>query len=247
MENIENLKKTNKALIVGNVVLGCLLIVIMALFALVAIKTAPISASAEENYLLEEITITQEDDGGEAIGAYIKTSTPIIQGLTAGQRLKITYELDGIEGAVTGYLLEADGQQMIANSPNLVDGQEMYININEHISLVIQPYLNILTNESGSTWCIIKNENLSTFTITFKTITIEEEPIGPINSSEIIENITSSFTSFLTGTGEGIINLFEEILLTEEGNLSILAIVGLSMIGLGIAIGTIKYLLARAG
>ena len=77
-----------------------------------------------------------------------------------------------------------------------------------------------------------------------ESITLKSAKFG---TGDIINNVTGAFTGFLTGTGEGIINFFDTIFLNEEGKLTVLAIVGLSMMGLGIATGIIKYLLARVG
>ena len=62
---------------------------------------------------------------------------------------------------------------------------------------------------------------------------------------DIIQNITTSFSTFLSGTGEGIVSFFETIFTNSEGNISILGIVGLSMIGLGFATAMVKKLLNR--
>lgn len=67
-----------------------------------------------------------------------------------------------------------------------------------------------------------------------------------LSAGTIVENITGGFTTFLTGTGEGIVNFFDTIFTKEEGGISILGIVALSMMGLGIATGVIKYLLSKA-
>ncbi|MBR2384401.1 MAG: hypothetical protein IKA99_02205, partial [Clostridia bacterium] len=54
MENHENIKNTNKALLVSNIILGCLLIIAMAFLAITIINNNNITASAApENLLLQ--------------------------------------------------------------------------------------------------------------------------------------------------------------------------------------------------
>lgn len=67
-----------------------------------------------------------------------------------------------------------------------------------------------------------------------------------LSAGTIVENITGSFTTFLTGTGDGIVNFFDTIFTKEDGGISVLGIVALSMMGLGIATGVIKFLLSKA-
>lgn len=245
MENIKILKKTNKALLVSNVVLGCLLILVMALFAITIIDKSPISASAAgDNYLQEEITITNADlDTG--FGAAKKASLPLKEGIVDGDKIEITYTLNGeqntvIADVITGtseFLHITDGKNDDMSTVVLNDTFELGAYIYESIF----DFQNIT---SGSSWILMYDDTSLEFSLTINSITkvpTENEEI----STSIISNITGAFTGFLTGTGEGIINFFETIFTNGEGGLSVLAIVGLSMMGLGIATGIIKYLLAR--
>ena len=79
-------------------------------------------------------------------------------------------------------------------------------------------------------------------TVIINSITKNKEPL---KSTDIISNVTSGFTNFLTGTGEGIANFFEVIFTDGNGNISIMAIVFLSLMGLGLASGVIRILLNR--
>ena len=248
MENIRELKKTNIALLVSNVVLGCLLIIVMALFAIAIIEESPISASAAgDNYLQEEITITNADLDTE-FGAAKKASLPLKEGLKIGDEVEITYTLNGEQNTVVANVISENGDYLY-----LSDGKSEYnstVILNETFELGAYIYENIFDFQnnitSGSSWMVKYDDNSLEFSLTVNSITkvlTENEQI----STSIISNITGAFTGFLTGTGEGIINFFETIFTNGEGGLSVLAIVGLSMMGLGIATGIIKYLLARVG
>ena len=66
-----------------------------------------------------------------------------------------------------------------------------------------------------------------------------------MTATEIIQNITTSFSTFLSGVGQSIVDFFETIFTNGEGGISILGIVALSMIGLGFATYMVKKLLNR--
>ena len=66
-----------------------------------------------------------------------------------------------------------------------------------------------------------------------------------MTGTDIIQNVTDGFSTFLTGTGEGIATFFEKIFTNAEGGISIMAIVFLSLMGLGLASGVIRILLNR--
>lgn len=247
MENIRELKKTNKALLVSNVVLGCLLIIVMALFAIAIIEESPISASAAgDNYLQEEITITNADLDTE-FGAAKKVSLPLKEGLKIGDEVEITYTLNGEQNTVVANVISENGYYLY-----LSDGKSEYnstVILNDTFELGAYIYDSVFDYQnitSGSSWIVKYDDNSLEFSLTVNSITkvlTENEQI----STSIISNITGAFTGFLTGTGGGIINFFDTIFLNEEGKLTILAIVGLSMMGLGLATGIIKYLLAKVG
>lgn len=245
MENIRELKKTNKALLVSNVILGCLLIIVMALFAIAIIDKSPISASAAgDNYLQEEITITNADlDTG--FGAAKKVSLPLKEGIVDGDKIEITYTLNGEQNTVRADVITANSEFLHITDGKNDDMSTVFLNDTFELGAYIYESIFDLENvTSGSTWILLYDDASLEFTFTINSITkvpTENEQI----STSIISNITGAFTGFLTGTGEGIINFFETIFTNGEGGLSVLAIVGLSMMGLGIATGIIKYLLAR--
>lgn len=54
--------------------------------------------------------------------------------------------------------------------------------------------------------------------------------------SEIITVILEAITTFLSGIGRSILDLFDNLLVTSEGGLSNLATYGLVFVGLGFAI-----------
>lgn len=66
-----------------------------------------------------------------------------------------------------------------------------------------------------------------------------------MTATDIIQNITTSFSTFLSGTGQGIVDFFETVFTNGDGGISVLGIVGLSMIGLGFATLMVKKLLNR--
>ena len=66
-----------------------------------------------------------------------------------------------------------------------------------------------------------------------------------MTASDIIQNITTGFSTFLTGTGEGIKNFFETIFTNGEGGISVFAIVALAMTGLGFGTYMVKKLINR--
>lgn len=74
---------------------------------------------------------------------------------------------------------------------------------------------------------------------------LDLKEVSTMTAVDIIQNITTSFSTFLEGTGSGIVGFFETIFTNGEGNISILGIVGLSMIGLGFATAMVKKLLNR--
>ena len=61
MENKENIKKTNKALIVSNVILGCLLIIAMAFLAISIVNGNNVTASAAEESKYEKGELIYEN------------------------------------------------------------------------------------------------------------------------------------------------------------------------------------------
>ena len=248
MENIKKSKKNEKVLnilFIITFIVHIIYCIFMTLTIIVATKDYPISASAAgDNYLQSEITITNADlDTG--FGAAKKTSLPLKEGLKVGDEIEITYTLNGEQNTVVANIISENGNYLY-----LSDGKSEYnstVILNDTFELGAYIYESVFDVEnitSGSSWIVKYDDTSLEFSLTVNSITkvlTENEQI----STSIISNITGAFTGFLTGTGEGIINFFETIFTNGEGGLSVLAIVGLSMMGLGIATGIIKYLLAR--
>lgn len=370
MENIRELKKTNKALLVSNVVLGCLLILVMALFAIVIIDNSPISASAaEEGYVKGELVyenveltpmtnsssdttklyvfstgytsyetnkgyiLTLQIDGQDVeIPVYTHTSkenqivgsfdlvanydlagyidisgngrviviangenrTFIVKSIHRYEKWDANVDYDVETSTGKEYKVEKNLAQNIILTKTKTENGLIYYesnvmleNITDYNSLSkLSPLTKIelnngykmmdrlgweVTMEEGTYWtnpALYYNYSVAGMQVYYsqnKFTAILEGAEGPENlqitsidivkekvanemsADGIIGNITGAFTGFLTGTGGGIINFFDTIFLNEEGKLTILAIVGLSMMGLGIATGIIKYLLARVG
>lgn len=65
--------------------------------------------------------------------------------------------------------------------------------------------------------------------------------------SEIITEIVSAFTTFISGLGSGIVDLFEGLVLDAEGKLTAFAAWGLAFMGLGIATTVFYAILKKIG
>ena len=58
----------------------------------------------------------------------------------------------------------------------------------------------------------------------------------------IITTVTDSSVTFLDKIGTGIVTLFQNLFTTPEGDMTVFAIVSLSMLGLGIATGLVAWI-----
>jgi len=63
--------------------------------------------------------------------------------------------------------------------------------------------------------------------------------------SEIISTITEAFQGTLEGSGTGIVNFFQTLLQTSEGQMTALGIFALTFTGLGLAVWMIRKLMRR--
>ena len=63
--------------------------------------------------------------------------------------------------------------------------------------------------------------------------------------TEIISTITNGFQGTLEGTGSGIVNFFQTLLQTSEGQMTALGIFTLTFTGLGLAVWIIRKLMRR--
>ena len=66
-----------------------------------------------------------------------------------------------------------------------------------------------------------------------------------MNGVEIITTVTDGFTKTLEGTGSGIVSFFETLFQSSDGTATTLAIVALSMMGLGLGVWMIRKLMRR--
>lgn len=64
--------------------------------------------------------------------------------------------------------------------------------------------------------------------------------------SEIVTTITTAATGFASGFGRAVVETFETIMVSENGNLSNLAIWGLVFGGVGLIIGLSKLFTRKA-
>lgn len=65
--------------------------------------------------------------------------------------------------------------------------------------------------------------------------------------SNIISEIVSAFTSFLTGLGTAVVDLFEGLILDDAGQLTPFAAWGLAFLGLGLAVSLFYAILRKIG
>ncbi len=249
MKNHENIKNTNKALLVSNIILGCLLIIAMAFLAITIINNNNITASAAPENLLDEAVTLQLNSGEFAL-----QNIPTLN-LVEGNTYEITYTYKGETATVQRTALAGNSGNNIGidGAVTLGDMAEnaLLLDNNTGLLLIVDKgqFTDLETEPNYSVDnCLIMmtplNEEATLENLIIESITLKSAKFG---TGAIINNVTGGFTTFLTGIGEGIINFFETIVTDGNGGLSVLAIVALSMIGLGIATGIIKYLLARVG
>lgn len=65
--------------------------------------------------------------------------------------------------------------------------------------------------------------------------------------SEIITEIVSAFTTFLSGLGSAVVDLFEGLILDDAGKLTPFAAWGLAFLGLGLAVSLFYAILKKIG
>jgi len=187
-----------------------------------------VEASASNNVLSEPITLTPEN------AQYM--SDKVIEGLAGGDNVAVTYNIDGgAEQTAYGVIFQAYGPNGEIGVQALVNNAEEQGPIalvgDSENGILFMGYLNsksLVTIGDGSTFGSMFNgtyessSSVVTITAIEKVNNTTEENISAKN---IIDNITGGFTTFLTGTGEGIINFFETIVTDGNGGLSVLAIV----------------------
>lgn len=87
-------------------------------------------------------------------------------------------------------------------------------------------------------------ENVTVHAITLASDPLISFEVEQTSAKGIVAQITDSFTTFITGIGESIVNMFDNLFITD-GELSTLALVALSMLGLGLATGLTTMLLSK--
>lgn len=63
----------------------------------------------------------------------------------------------------------------------------------------------------------------------------------------IVETFTTAFTNMASGLGTGVTDLFNNVFVTESGGLSNLAVWGLTLGGVGLALGLVRFFTRKAG
>ena len=241
MEQKKELKR-NKAIQITAIIM--LIIAAIAIVLMLPVNTITANAAAE-NLLTENIELNIEGLGNgpsielnQFIGLEEATYT-INYSFNGEERSTTTNtifvamdpdESIGIEVYIEYFQMEIIVDESTKTSVNIIDG----INI-ETQQKAEKTYISIERSSS-------KPNDPDTITVVINSITKNKEPL---KSTDIIANVTGGFTNFLTGTGEGIANFFEAIFTDSEGNISIMAIVFLSLMGLGLASGVIRILLNR--
>ena len=190
------------------------------------------------NLINEPITIDVSNKTGTIMENY-----DFSLGLQEGKIYKIKANVDGEDVEVYGLATSiGDGAYMLTP---IEEGE--FIKFKEGISFICADNCAISTEESNphpeQGKCIfgIQLYQTSANIITINSITEKIEP-KELTAGTIIGEITESTTGLLTGIGTGIVNLFETMFLTEEGKLSVFAIVSLTMLGLGIAMSLVTWI-----
>ena len=256
MENIEKIKNTNKALIASNIILGCLLILAMALLAVNVIEKNKITANAAaENLLNEAVEITINEN------YWNYTNVELDLNITVGNTYTILYSTDGGEKAtVTSLCFDETAENNGNTSLGTFGENRITLNTGIHILYIAKNAttddgMNITDNEGYSTFILFTDtSNPNTYATVWgiyegteagEAAPLPKQSNEDLNAGTIVEEITGSFTTFLTGTGTGIVDFFDSVFTNEEGGISVLAIVALSLMGLGLATGLIKYIVNR--
>ena len=68
-----------------------------------------------------------------------------------------------------------------------------------------------------------------------------------MTATNIITTIIEGATGILSGIGSGAVNFFESIFLTTDGNISSLGTYLLVFVGVGMAIGVMRWIRAKVG
>lgn len=119
---------------------------------------------------------------------------------------------------------------------------------NATCEIINEEGLNTLRKDNnGFFWCMYYGMAINNVTV--HAVTLASDPlmsfeVEPTSSKGIVGQITDSFTTFITGVGESIVNMFDNLFITD-GELSTLAVVALSMLGLGLATGLTTMLLSK--
>ena len=247
MEQNKALKRNKKAIQITAIIM--LIIAAIAIVLTLPVNTITANAAAEnllkESYTATPVTLMEIPVGVVNIDHSLN--------LQEGNEYTIRYKHNGVEYTVTAIAHENAGMIMLGSFDggsgyeviDLIPGDEnsgvlaVYDNAEQSVEQLVQP-----KDNSAVIMFIYFNGNQSE--IPDEIISIETEiERKPLKSTDIISNVTGGFTNFLTGTGEGIANFFEVIFTDGEGNISIMAIVFLSLMGLGLASGVIRILLNR--
>lgn len=246
MEQKKELKR-NKAIQITAIIM--LIIAAIAIVLMLPVNTITANAAAEnllkESYTATPVTIMEMPVGVVTLDHSLN--------LQEGNEYTIRYKHNGVEYTVKAIAHENAGTIILGSFDggsgyeviDLIPGDEnsgvlvVYDNAEQSVEQLVQP-----KDNSAVIMFIYFNENQSE--IPDEIISIETEiERKPLKSTDIISNVTGGFTNFLTGTGEGIANFFEVIFTDGNGNISIMAIVFLSLMGLGLASGVIRIVLNR--
>lgn len=218
--------------------------------------------------IINSITLVEETSGGNLLSAPITQSEPIDDtavinldysvGIEDGKTytfkgthgtnntpFEVTILADKANGGDFAGMLTDERQGLIVAKIRNAEGAGLDIVLLDKIHLDFENEISEY-NENKATLLLVtysSAEQIIPLTINSITEYVEEQQV---EAPQIIGNITNSFTGFLTGTGEGIVNFFEVVFSDGNGGISTLGIVGLSMMGLGLAVGIISVLMAKA-
>lgn len=238
--------KRNKAIQITAIIM----LIIAAIAIVLMLPGNTITANAAAQNLLKKSYTATPDTFGELSAGVVNIDYSL--NLQEGNEYTIRYKHNGVEYTVTAIAHElsgviilgsfdsSSGYEVIDLIPDENYGSLLVFDNTEHSVGQLQP------KDNSAVIMFLYTDGNQSSEIPDEIISIQTEiERKPLKSTDIISNVTGGFTNFLTGTGEGIANFFEVIFTDSEGNISIMAIVFLSLMGLGLASGVIRILLNR--
>lgn len=111
-------------------------------------------------------------------------------------------------------------------------------------------YIEYENNESFSDCTFYGNLNNFFITDTVFDISLYDELVkekSGLKPNEVITPVVQSSTSLLAGIGKGAVNFFESVFVADDGGISTLGIYCLAFVGIGMAIGIMRWIRKKSG